>query len=337
MNDTWIPPFTFKLINNFLDEKYYTFLYNIIQNKQFSEATQGINGKNIVQKQHKIRLDYTLTNTECAIIDKPLITKADCKCNLRERWRLLYYKGEDKSFRDRHTDWTTHSCHRRMSIVIGLSDIHDYEGGELVFNDLNVKLKIPKGSAIIFDAKLMHEVLPIISGNRYVLQAFMFDDSGYALKTVKNDINSFKLRGADIDDKTVCSPNQNIINSKYQIIENKNAHYNKIKDVTHNYIGTFNYLKDIETYIENNNIFCFTWHKPNHLKSKWAGRAYKWTMDEVKKNNRYSISSWPSENNVISGILNSDNISNELYNTEKTLTVLSTNGGPGNQIIGLKK
>lgn len=340
----WVPPFTFKLINNFLDEKYYTFLYNIIQNKQFYEATQGVNGKNIVQKEHKVRLDYTLTNSECAVIDKPLITKADCNCNLRERWRLLYYNGDDKAFRDRHTDWTTHACHRRMSIVIGLSDITDYEGGELVFNDLNIKIKLPKGSAVVFDAKLVHEVLPITSGKRYVLQAFLFDDSGYALKTVKNSIEYFKLLGPNIKDTEINQiQERRTVIQNYKIIENKNAHHSKIKNVDDNYIGTFNYLKDLEKYIEDNNIFCFTWHKPNHLKSKWAGRAYKWTIDEAIKNNRLSISLWPSENNVISGIVedNTSKIPNSIpvkcVNSEKTLSVLSTNGGPGNQIVGIKE
>lgn len=361
MNDTWISPFTFKLVNNFLEESYLKFLYDIIQNKKFYESTQGINGKNVIQKEHKIRLDYTLTNAECAFIDKPLITKADCNCNLRERWRLLYYKGEDKSFRSRHTDWTTHACHRRMSIIIGLSDIHDYDGGELVLNDLNIKLKIPNRAAFIFDSKLIHEVLPVTSGNRYILQAFLFDDSGYALKTVKNNITYFQLLGCDIDSKPMNSDNQHTenkninytrainnkiiestLNTRYQLIENKNAHHSRIKNIDYNYIGTFNQLNDLEKYIENNNIYCFTWHKPNHLKSKWAGRAYKWSMEEAITNNRFYIALWISESNVISGILkespilHNTNLTN-CDNSEKTITVLSTNGGPGNQIIGIKE
>lgn len=350
MNNTgWSPPFTFKLINNFLEDKYYTFLYNIIKKKDFCEATQGVNGKKIIQRQHKIRLDYTLTNQECAFLDKPLITKADCNCNLRERWRLLYYNGDDKSFRDRHTDWTAHSCHRRMSIVIGLSEVQEYEGGELVFNDLDIKIKLPKGSAVIFDAKLFHEVLPVTNGKRYVLQAFLFDDSGYAIKSVKNGIECFKLLDTNNTNETIHSRQQSInpINSQFEFIENKNAHHSKIKNISDNYIGTFNYLTDLEKYIndnnDNNNIYCFTWHKPSHLNSKWAGRAYKWTITEATNNNRLYISTWPPEKNVISGILKEttpilpDINHLECDNAEKTLTVLSTNGGPGNQIVGIKE
>ena len=113
--DPWIAPYSIKIMNDFLDEKYYSFLDNIIKNKNFYQATQGIGNSQLVQEQHKIRLDYTLNTKECAVIDKPLINKADCKCNLRERWRLLYYNGDDdkKAFRDAHTDWTSYSCHRR--------------------------------------------------------------------------------------------------------------------------------------------------------------------------------------------------------------------------------
>ena len=114
----------------------------------------------------------------------PLIYKADCNCNLRERWRILYYDGdaEKKCFRDAHTDWTSFSCHRRMSIIIGLVNPCEYEGGELVFPNNNLRYKIEKGSAVIFDGKLLHEVLPVTKGKRYVIQAFMLDDSGYDLK-----------------------------------------------------------------------------------------------------------------------------------------------------------
>merc|ERR1712178_253348 len=119
-------------------------------------------GKQLVQGEHKIRYDYTLSNSECEFIDKPFVYKADCNCNLRERWRLLYYDGDTdkKCFRDAHTDWTNYSCHRRMSIIIGLSNPSDYEGGQLVFKNNNLTYKIEKGAAVIFDSKLVHEVLP---------------------------------------------------------------------------------------------------------------------------------------------------------------------------------
>ena len=111
--------------------------------------------------------------------------KSESKCYLRERWRILHYDGtmDKKSFRGPHTDWTNHSCHRRMSIIIGLSEPSMYTGGELVFKNNNLQYKIEKGAAVVFDSRLVHEVLPVTSGERYVLQAFLFDDTG--LKVLK--------------------------------------------------------------------------------------------------------------------------------------------------------
>ena len=139
--------------------------------------------------------DYTLTTLECSFIDKPLIKKADCNCTLRERWRVLYYNGDNdkKAFRDAQTDWTTYSCHRRMSIIISLSEPNDYEGGELVFPNDNLKYKLNKGSAVIFDGRMVHEVLPVTKGKRYVLQAFLFDETGWSLKKEKNGYNNYAL------------------------------------------------------------------------------------------------------------------------------------------------
>ena len=54
--DTWVAPYSIKIMDKFLDEKYYAFINNMIKERHFVAATQGVGGKNIVQKQHKIRL-----------------------------------------------------------------------------------------------------------------------------------------------------------------------------------------------------------------------------------------------------------------------------------------
>ena len=43
-----------------------------------------------------------------------------------------------------------------MSIIIGLSNPNEYEGGELVFPNNNLKYKIGKGCAVIFDGKFLY-------------------------------------------------------------------------------------------------------------------------------------------------------------------------------------
>ena len=340
--DNWVPPYSIKIMHDFLDNKYYNFLNDIIQNRQFYEACQSVNSKHIVDEKHKIRLDYTLTSTECSVIDKHLIQKADCNCNLRERWRLLYYNGDTdkKAFRDAHTDWTRHSCHRRMSIIIGLSEPSDYEGGELVFPNNNLKYKIGKYDAVIFDGRLLHEVLPVTKGKRYVLQAFLFDETGCALKKVKNNYNSFVLLG---NEETDILENNMLENNNWDIYNNINAVHSRISSYMDNYVGTFKHINDVYKSLENlDDKIYFTWHKSTHSNSKWRGRLYAWDEETCRLKKRTNINLWPRESNTISGkikkaIKRNINIEIKDLDTKKYFTVISTDGGPGNQIVGIKE
>ena len=344
-NDPWVPPYSIKIMHDFLDSKYYNFLNDIIQNRDFYKARQGVGSSQMVDERHKIRLDYTLTSLECSKIDKPLINKADCNCTLRERWRLLYYDGDTdkKAFRDAHTDWTRHSCHRRMSIIIGLSEPHEYEGGELVFPNDNLQYKIGKGCAVIFDGRLLHEVLPVTKGKRYVLQAFLFDETGWALKKTKNNYNSFILLGNDEDNNKEKLDKTNIKDENWEIYDNINAVHSRISSYEENYIGTFKYISDVLSSLKyKNDKICFTWHKPTHPSSKWRGRLYAWDEKTAKIKNRNDEKLWPKENNTLSGKIKSvidKNINFEIkeIDTKKHLTIISTDGGPGNQIVGIKE
>ena len=338
--DSWKSPFSVKVIHNFLNNHYYDYFSKLINNRTFIPATQGVNKKQIVQEEHKIRLDYTLNLEECSFIDK-LVIKSNCNCNLRERWRLLYYDGdsEKKAFRDAHTDWTTHACHRRMSIIIGLSNPSDYEGGELVFPNDNLRYKINKGSAIIFDSKLIHEVLPVTKGKRYVIQAFLFDESGWNLKTVQNGYKNFILRlENDLDQKK-----GTFVNKSWEMLENKNMVHSRVDSYNTNYLGDCQNYYDVETLLTKNpNIDYFCWHKPSHRNKKWKNRLYGWTTEYCKNKNRDNPDTWPTEKEVISGfkINNFNNIStdtNNSLNINNSLTIIPCDGGPGNQIMGIKE
>jgi PKHD-type hydroxylase len=58
--------------------------------------------------------------------------------------------------------------HRKISIVIQLSDPDDYVGGDLEIMIGSDHTKIPrgKGNVVIFPSFLLHRVVPLISGNR---------------------------------------------------------------------------------------------------------------------------------------------------------------------------
>ena len=64
--------------------------------------------------------------------------------------------------------------HRKLSVVLGLSDPDSYEGGELQINahgDQNKphSLKIKRGDLVVFPSFMGHRVTPVTSGERLTL------------------------------------------------------------------------------------------------------------------------------------------------------------------------
>jgi PKHD-type hydroxylase len=66
-----------------------------------------------------------------------------------------------------HTDTGPKNNHRKISMIINLSDPSDYEGGEVKIEYCNNTNPLPhKGSAIIFPSFLHHEVKTVTEGVR---------------------------------------------------------------------------------------------------------------------------------------------------------------------------
>ena len=53
----------------------------------------------------------------------------------------------------------------------------DFEGGELEFPDLNLILKPEAGSVLVFPSLLQHGVKTLISGERFVTSAYIYDST----------------------------------------------------------------------------------------------------------------------------------------------------------------
>jgi len=58
-----------------------------------------------------------------------------------------------------------------LTILFYLND--DYEGGEIIFPEDNLKIKPKADSVIIFPSKKVHGVLELISGKRYMTQTYV--------------------------------------------------------------------------------------------------------------------------------------------------------------------
>jgi len=62
---------------------------------------------------------------------------------------------------------------RHLAVSLHLND--DYEGGEFAFYNRELKIKAPKGSAIVFPSNFMypHEIMPVTRGTRYSIITWM--------------------------------------------------------------------------------------------------------------------------------------------------------------------
>ena len=63
----------------------------------------------------------------------------------------------------------------RYGAILYLND--DFEGGELYYKDLDIKIKPKKNSLLIHKSTIYHEVLPVTSGVRYSMTTFIKGDS----------------------------------------------------------------------------------------------------------------------------------------------------------------
>ena len=61
-----------------------------------------------------------------------------------------------------------------FGIAIYLND--DFEGGELIYPDLGISLTPSRGSMVIHDAELKHQVFPVTKNKRYSITTFVFGD-----------------------------------------------------------------------------------------------------------------------------------------------------------------
>jgi len=81
------------------------------------------------------------------------------------------YQGEYKSHQD--IFWTSpKSTHRKISMIVQLSDPKDYEGGKLVLERTTHSLPddaIEQGTAISFPSFVYHRLEPVTKGRRYSL------------------------------------------------------------------------------------------------------------------------------------------------------------------------
>lgn len=93
----------------------------------------------------------------------------------REGYRIAGYEARAGGFLNPHRDNSTPTnAKRRFTMTVNLN-AGEYEGGELRFREYGEQLyAVDRGTAIVWSASLLHEVLPVTRGRRLVLGVHMF-------------------------------------------------------------------------------------------------------------------------------------------------------------------
>jgi hypothetical protein len=109
-------------------------------------------------------LDQMLTK----FVHPAIETAFQSRSNSREFWRLACYPAPG-GFIGAHRDNNSRPTHHRnFTMTINLN-AGEYEGGELRFPEFGPDLyAVDRGTAVIWSAALLHEVLPVTKGMRFV-------------------------------------------------------------------------------------------------------------------------------------------------------------------------
>jgi predicted 2-oxoglutarate/Fe(II)-dependent dioxygenase YbiX len=105
----------------------------------------------------------------------PELAKAfDTRAPQREAYALSCYDASDGGMLQPHRDCASaETQHRRFTVSVALNE--DFVGGELRFREYSEQTyRLPVGAAMIFSAALLHEVLPITSGQRFALVTHIY-------------------------------------------------------------------------------------------------------------------------------------------------------------------
>ena len=86
------------------------------------------------------------------------------------------YKSEQQMEYDWHSDsvWVVNPVVHKLTVIVGLTDSDNYEGGDLVLagGKKNKTIKLTAGEAIVFPSIMLHKVTPVTGGTRNTLVAW---------------------------------------------------------------------------------------------------------------------------------------------------------------------
>ena len=106
-----------------------------------------------------------------------------------DRDLICCYGGETGGHFFRHRDNINAGAkHRRFALSINLNgDDGVYDGGEVRFPEFSAdRFKAPTGGAVVFSCGLLHEVMPVVRGDRYAMVAFLYGEEDVLTRAANN-------------------------------------------------------------------------------------------------------------------------------------------------------
>lgn len=145
-------------------------------------------GAQAMNPEAKVRRDHTIGDPELNRSIKDLIARRVLpeiekafayRVTHLEVFKIACYEAEvGGHFRPHRDNVSVSSAHRRFAMTLNLNT-GAYEGGQLRFLEYGPDLYSPAaGDAVVFSCSLLHEVLPVTAGRRFVLLAFFYGADG---------------------------------------------------------------------------------------------------------------------------------------------------------------
>ena len=163
-----------------------------------------VGGKTVLltDPEHKQRCDYLIEDlglrTELmacvATSIVPIVDRAfQFTATRMERYLVGSYSAGRGHFRPHRDNTTKGTAHRRFAVTINLNT-GEYEGGALRFPEFGDRAyAAPPGGAIVFSCSLLHEALPVTSGQRFAFLPFLYDDAAAREREANNEFLSAEV------------------------------------------------------------------------------------------------------------------------------------------------
>lgn len=149
---------------------------NIVEIGKSKKIEKGVTGNNNLNKNRDSNISWLAPDNELVFLYKKLtnvITSLNDKYfkfdlfGFTDGLQFTNYKAPSGKY-DEHVDRAFNVIVRKLSVVILLSDVNDFKGGEfeLITGDVPTELDMQKGKLFLFPSFILHRVKPIIEGER---------------------------------------------------------------------------------------------------------------------------------------------------------------------------